>query len=90
MTEINENPNNEFDEWFNEEQSEHEWNERKRDIIRAKWSFDGATTLTEAATMLRNYADFLDKLYKEGWQLEGLIVDDYGYILHPDLVNSKS
>ena len=50
------------------------------DIIRAKWSMDGASTLTEAAHQLRLYASSLEKLESEGWQLTGPVEDDYGFI----------
>lgn len=72
---INEQVVEEFD-----DDEEDEFDEENNDIIRAKWSFDGATTLTEAAEMLKNYADEILKLEKEGWQLESPIEDDYGFI----------
>ena len=49
-------------------------------IIRAKWCIDGAETLSEAATMLRDFAKYLETLESQGWQLQGLIDDDYGFI----------
>ena len=45
--------------------------------IRAKWTMDGANTLSEAAEMLRSYADYLDKLEEEGWQLRDGVNDDW-------------
>jgi hypothetical protein len=50
------------------------------DIIRAKWSMDGAETLREAAAKLRAYADELERLEREGWHLMQPIDDDYGFI----------
>src|SRR5579864_4153086 len=44
-------------------------NDDDEDIIRAKWSFDGARTLLEAATMLREYANELDQMHNDGWEL---------------------
>ena len=43
---------------------------------------DGATTLAEAAAKLRAFADELDTLAVEGWQLSGAIEDDYGFLVH--------
>lgn len=50
------------------------------DTIRAKWAMDGASTLSEAAKMLRDYADDLVKMEKDGWQLTQEIADDYGFL----------
>lgn len=49
-------------------------------VVRAKWAFDGATTLTEAAAMLRTFADNLEALEAAGWQLTVVVNDDYGFI----------
>jgi hypothetical protein len=54
------------------------------DIIRAKWCFDGATTLEEAATMLEDYAAHLREAGKKGFLLRNAIEDDYGFVYHPD------
>lgn len=59
---------------------EEEFDPENESIVRAKWSFDGATTLSEAAQKLRNYADELIQMEKEGWQLTQPIEDDYGFI----------
>jgi hypothetical protein len=48
------------------------------EIIRAKWTFDDATTLSEAAKKLRTYADELEEMERKGWQLEAPVEDDYG------------
>lgn len=50
------------------------------DIIRAKWSMDGAATLEEAAGKLREYADHLVVMAQEGWVLNDPIDDDYGFL----------
>jgi hypothetical protein len=50
------------------------------DTIRAKWTMDGAATLSEAARMLRDFADHLEELEREGWQLIEPVSDDYGDI----------
>lgn len=53
----------------------------KEDIIRAKWAFDGAKTLEEAAQMLEKYAAGLRKAAEDGWELTGEIYDDYGIMV---------
>jgi hypothetical protein len=53
-------------------------------LIRAKWSFDGARTLGEAAARLRDYAADLDGLAALGFELRDEIVDDYGFAGRPD------
>lgn len=49
-------------------------------LLRAKWTIDGAATLSEAATMLRAEADSLEKMEKDGWQLQEPVEDDYGFL----------
>lgn len=41
---------------------------------------DGAETLTEAAGMLRELADELLDLERDGWQLEDEVTDDYAIL----------
>jgi len=53
------------------------------DTIRAKWLMDGARTLGQAAKQLREYADQLERLERDGWQLTQPIDDDYGFIQRP-------
>lgn len=48
-------------------------------VIRAKWTIDGAKTLKGAATMSRGFADMLDELADEGYELVGPVEDDYGF-----------
>ena len=55
----------------------------EQEIIRAKWLMDGAATLTEAAAKLREYADTLDQLARDGWTLEQPIDEDYGLLVTP-------
>lgn len=50
------------------------------EIIRAKWSMDGATTLLEAAEMLRESATRLEQLHAAGWKLRNPVDGDYGFI----------
>jgi hypothetical protein len=54
------------------------------EIIRAKWKIDGAATLSQAAAMLRKFADHLVKIEAEGWQLTQPVADDYGFIEQED------
>ena len=49
--------------------------------IRAKWTMDGAKTLSEAAQMLKDYAEWLLEQEGKGWQLAYEIEDDYGTIV---------
>lgn len=53
------------------------------EIIRAKWTMDGAATLAEAAAKLREFADELDQKHAEGWTLQQAIDDDYGFLVPP-------
>ena len=54
------------------------------ETIRAKWSMDGAATLVEAAAKLRDYAAWLEELKRDGWELTGPVMDDYGFIVNID------
>jgi hypothetical protein len=49
-------------------------------VIRAKWTMDGAETLSQAASALRLFADELEKAERDGWQLDQPIADDYGFV----------
>lgn len=51
------------------------------EIIRGKGLFEDAATLAEAAAMLRAEADRLDRLAREGWELEQPAYDDYGLLI---------
>jgi hypothetical protein len=53
------------------------------EIIRAKWTMDGATTLPEAAAKLREKADEMDALHAGGYRLAWPVDDDYGHLLAP-------
>ena len=61
-----------------------EYRDTREILIRAKWTFDGAKTLAEAAQMLRGYAADLEGLSALGFELRDEIVDDYGFIGRPD------
>lgn len=65
---------------FAGEEFEEEYDDENEQIVRAKWSMDGAKTLSEAASLLRCYADNLMDMEREGWQLIQPIEDDYGFI----------
>ena len=47
-------------------------------IVRAKWSMDNATTLSEAAEMLRDYATYLEKLEKEAHRIASVMYEKAG------------
>lgn len=46
--------------------------------VRAQYILDGASTLEEAADMARAFADYLDSLADNGYELVGMIQDDRG------------
>lgn len=54
--------------------------DEKTSIVTAKWTINGAKILTEAANKLRAYADELQQMEKNGWQLTGTVEGDYGFI----------
>lgn len=54
------------------------------DIIRAKWTIDGATTLAGAAQKAREFADHLQSLHDQGYVLDDPIDDDYGFYHKPE------
>jgi hypothetical protein len=56
----------------------------EHEIVRAKWSIDGAKTLAEAAQKARDFADFLQGLHDQGYVLEDEIADDYGFYYKPE------
>lgn len=53
-------------------------------IERAKWIFDGASTVQEMSSRLRARADQLRELANEGWELREPVQDDYA-LLQRDL-----
>lgn len=53
------------------------------DIIRAKWTIDGATTLAEAADRLEGFAARLRDLHQQGWTFVEPVADDYGFLVDP-------
>lgn len=59
------------------------------EIVRAKWTIDGATTLAEAAEMSRGFAEYLQQLHDEGYVLVQPIEDDYGFYTKPEEGNSE-
>jgi hypothetical protein len=61
-----------------------EYMECREICIRAKWSLDGAKTLTDAAARLRDYAADLEGLATLGFELRDEVEDDYGFVGRPD------
>lgn len=49
-------------------------------IERAKWIFDGASTVQEMSYRLRARADQLRELANEGWKLREPVQDDYALL----------
>ena len=49
-------------------------------MIRGKWSMDGCRTLADVAQRLRDGAARYEEMLQQGWELIGVIEDDYGYI----------
>lgn len=47
--------------------------------IRGRYILDGADNLLEAAELARDYANFLEGLAAEGFELRSTIDDDFGY-----------
>jgi NMD protein affecting ribosome stability and mRNA decay len=48
--------------------------------IRGKWSMEGASTLAEAAWMLRAYAHELEQMRASGLELVSPVEGDYGIV----------
>ena len=53
------------------------------EVVRAKGSMDGATTLEAAAEMLEGQAAWLRTLHNQGWTLQSPVEDDYGFLVDP-------
>ena len=47
--------------------------------IRGQYILDGASTLEDAADMVRAFADYLDALKDQGYELVDMIQDDKGF-----------
>lgn len=50
------------------------------DIIRAKWTIDGCSTLLEVAERFAALAEHYRAMHADGWRLTDPVADDYGYI----------
>lgn len=50
-------------------------------IVRAKWTFDGAESIEEMAKMLEQKAALLRDMDDDGWELEQEVQDDYAFIV---------
>lgn len=55
-------------------------------VIKAKWILDGASTLEEVAEMARLYAEYVETLIAQGYELRSPVVDDYGYAVPKESV----
>jgi hypothetical protein len=49
-------------------------------IVRAKWTFDGATTIPEMISALENRIAYLRQLEAAGCTLQGPVTDDYAFM----------
>lgn len=56
---------------------------KQEEIVRAKGVIDGAATLAEAAQKARDFADEMDRMAAEGYDLCDPVEDDYGFITKP-------
>jgi hypothetical protein len=54
------------------------------EIVRAKWTIDGAATLAEAAQKAHAFGDWLQSLHDEGYVLSQPVSDDYGFYSKPE------
>ncbi len=48
------------------------------EYIRAKWTYDGASTIDEIIEKLYGQIEHMRKLKEEGWELIDKVEDDYG------------
>lgn len=55
------------------------------ETYRAKWLLDNCTSIADMIDRLHEEAGRLAKLQSDGWKLEDEILDDYGWLLPPDL-----
>jgi hypothetical protein len=62
------------------EESQEEEDDEDYEIIRAKWMFDGASTLDEVIAKLERHIEYIKSLKAEGYELTNTIDDDYGFI----------
>ena len=53
-------------------------------LMRAKWTMDGARTLSEAAKQVRALANEIEELSQEGFELGAPVEDDYAFLIRPD------
>jgi hypothetical protein len=60
-----------------------EWRDWGHLTLRAKWTMDGASTLTEAASRFRERATELDELAAAGFELDQPVQDDYAIVIRP-------
>src|SRR5438034_1322410 len=60
-----------------------EWRDFGYLFIRARWTMDGARTLTDAARRIRDRAETLDHLARAGFELDQPVNDDYAFIVRP-------
>jgi hypothetical protein len=61
----------------NEEES---WDEEKQMVLKSKWALDGCKSLDDVIERSYELIEYYKELKKEGWELEGPIEDDWGFL----------
>jgi hypothetical protein len=68
------------------------WNDMNEDyntFVRGDGIMNGASSLGEAAAILRAYADWLEEKEFQGWRLRSPIEEDYGDVYQVDINGSE-
>jgi hypothetical protein len=47
-------------------------------VIQGRWSLDGARSLQDAVEMAKEQVNYFEQLIEMGYELEGIVDDDYG------------
>ena len=56
------------------------WDSEKQMVLKAKWSLDGTSTLDEVIERSYELIEYYKQLKADGWELEGSIEDDWGFL----------
>lgn len=49
-------------------------------VVRGKWMYDGCSSIEEMIQRLREQIEHLKSLQDEGWNVSGIIKDDYAFM----------
>lgn len=60
---------------------EDDWDDENRTILRSKWNLDGCSNLDEVVERTHELIEYYKKLKTDGWELEGPIDDDWGFLV---------